>query len=330
MEKKLAEIIGRYLMRAESEEERRLLKQWEDNSPENQSFLNLLKQYWDSPENSEQAERMESAKGRLLIRTNETSTGKSLNKLRTINLNFKRIAAVLLIVLSVVSVTAYFLGQRNYPLTNNQFVISTLPGQKSKVKLPDGTSVWINSDTELEYSTDRNNRIVTLSGEAYFEVAHSKDHPFVVKLGGWNIRVLGTKFNVSNYPESEMKEASLLEGKISVQTRNHEADMEIIPGEKITFNAKTKDIVKEKASVKDDILWVDGVLLFNNESFQEIVLRLEKYYGVSFEYNPDDFKNIHYTGQLDNLSLRNVLEFMSLTMPVKYKIEKNKVIITRK
>jgi len=245
-------------------------------------------------------------------------------------LNFRRIAAVLLIALSIVSVTAYFLGQRNSLPTNNQFVISTLPGQKSKVILPDGTNVWINSDSELEYSSDRNKRVVHLKGEAYFEVTHSKDHPFIVKLGDWDIRVLGTKFNVSNYPESDMREASLLEGKISVETENHRNDLEIIPGERITYNAKTKDIVKQKAAVKDDILWMDGVLSFNNDSFQEIVFRLEKYYGVSFEYNPNDFKNIHYTGQLDNLSLRNVLEFMSLTMPVNYKIEKTKVIITRK
>ena len=116
-----------------------------------------------------------------------------------------------------------------------------------------------------------------------------------------------------------MREASLLEGKISVETENHRNDLEIIPGERITYNAKTKDIVKQKAAVKDDILWMDGVLSFNNDSFQEIVFRLEKYYGVSFEYNPNDFKNIHYTGQLDNLSLHNVLEFMSLTMPVNYR-----------
>jgi len=330
MEEKLAEIIGRYLMRAESEEERRVLKQWENDSQANHSFLSMLKRYWDSPENPDQTEKMESAKGRLLIRTNETVAVKSPNKLRSINMNFRRIAAVLLIALSVVSVTAYLLGQRNSLPTNNQFVISTLSGQKSKVKLPDGTSVWINSDSELAYSTDHNNRVVSLKGEAYFEVTHSKDHPFIVKLGDWDIRVLGTKFNVSNYPESEMREASLLEGKISVETKNQKNDLEIIPGERITYNAKTKDIVKEKASVKDDILWMDGVLTFNNDSFQEIVFRLEKYYGVRFEYNPNDFKNIHYTGQLDNLSLRNVLEFMSLTMPVNYKIEKTKVIITRK
>lgn len=330
MDKKLAEIIGRYLMRAESEEDRRVLNQWENDSPENHSFLNLLKRYWDSPKNSESTERMEAVKDRLLIRTNENSVGKSSGKLRIISRNLSRVAAVLLIALTVVSVTAYFLGQRNSLPANNQFVISTLPGQKSKVKLPDGTNVWINSDSELEYSSDRKNRIVHLKGEAYFEVTHSKEHPFIVKLGDWDIRVLGTKFNVSNYPESEMREASLLEGKISVGTENQKGNVEIVPGERITFNAKTKDFVKQKASVKDDILWVNGVLSFNNESFPEIVFRLEKYYGVSFEYNANDFSNIHYTGQLDNLSLRNVLEFMSLTMPVNYKIEKTKVIITRK
>ena len=121
----------------------------------------------------------ESAKGRLLIRTNETAADKSHNKIRTINLNFRRIAAVLLIALSIVSVTAYFLGQRNSLPTNNQFVISTLPGQKSKVILPDGTNVWINSDSEREYSSDRNKRVVHLKGEAYFEVTHSKDHPVI-------------------------------------------------------------------------------------------------------------------------------------------------------
>ncbi|WP_107822305.1 FecR family protein [Mangrovibacterium marinum] len=330
MEKKLAEIIGRYLMRAESAEERHVLEQWENDSPENHSFVNLLKQYWEHPEKPETTERMESAKGRLLVRTNENMAGRSSGKLRLMNLNFGRIAAVLLIALSIVGVTAYFLGRQNALSVQDQFVISTLPGQKSKVKLPDGTNVWINSDSELDYSTDRKNRVVHLRGEAYFEVAHSKDHPFVVKLGGWDIRVLGTKFNVSNYPESEVREASLLEGKIAVETENHKNDMEIVPGERISYYAKTKDIVTQKASVKDDILWKDGVLSFNNDSFREIVFRLEKYYGVRFEYNPNDFKNIHYTGQIDNLSLRNVLEFMSLTMPVEYEIEQTKVIITRK
>ena len=203
--------------------------------------------------------------------------------------------------------------------------ISTEAGQRSKVSLPDGSLVWLNAGTVLKYCPDKNERKVSLSGEAYFEVNHSPDYPFVVETSDTKIKVLGTKFNVSHYSGSKITKASLLSGKIEMTLDQSDRVVDIRPGEKITYNEETQALNKAEAIVQNDILWRQGVLVFENESFNDLILKLERYYAVNFAYDRALFENIHYTGTINNLNINSVLEFINLTIPIAYEID-NKTI----
>ena len=99
----------------------------------------------------------------------------------------------------------------------------------------------------------------------------------------------------------------------------------IRPGEKVIYNAETQALNKTEAIVQNDILWRQGVLVFENESFNDLIMKLENYYAINFVYDSITFENIHYTGTINNININKVLEFINLTIPINYEID-NKTI----
>nr|WP_262921475.1 FecR family protein [Maribellus maritimus] len=219
----------------------------------------------------------------------------------------------------------YIASETNLFYRNNRVEIFTEAGQRSKIILPDGSLVWLNAETVFKYCPDKKERRVNLSGEAYFEVSHSVDYPFVVETGDAKIKVLGTKFNVSHFPGSETTKASLLSGEIEMSSDKINKSVKLKPGEKLIYNVKEHTFREIETNVQNEILWTKGILVFENELFNDLILKLERYYAVKFIYNKDAFENIHYTGTIDNLSVNKVLEFINLTIPINYEIN-NKTI----
>ncbi len=237
--------------------------------------------------------------------------------------------------------------------TQTQFNEIIVPkGEKSQVVLSDGTRVWLNADSKFRYPTDFNDedRTVYLEGEAYFDVAHHESQTFIVKTDDINVRVLGTRFNVKNYPEDEYIETTLVSGKIVVETgNNNEQTVVLKPNQKATFSK-----VKDKITVEDDtrrestqslpikkkpisiakvdtepiISWKDQELVFDNETLVEAGVKLERWFGVKIEVNNEELKNIRYKGCFDNhYTLLQVLEVIKLTTPIRYTTSDDKVVI---
>ena len=236
-----------------------------------------------------------------------------------------RVAAVFVFAFSIAGLSIYIASETNLFYKSNWVEVSTEAGQRSKVSLPDGSLVWLNAGTVLKYCPDKSDRKVSLTGEAYFEVSHFQDYPFVVETGNAKIKVLGTKFNVSHYPGSKITEASLLSGKIVMSIDKSDKVVGIRPGEKVIYNAETQALNKTEAIVQNDILWRQGVLVFENESFNDLIMKLENYYAINFVYDSITFENIHYTGTINNININKVLEFINLTIPINYEID-NKTI----
>jgi len=198
----------------------------------------------------------------------------------------QRIAAVILLPLMFSFGVYYFTKKSTIDdLAKSQYIIETSNGERSRLVLPDGTRVLISANTTFTYPAifGKKNREVSLSGEAYFDVTHNKDLPFIVKSKEINIKVLGTKFNIHAYSNEDYFEASLVEGSIQAYSENKpKLSVKLAPNEKVIFNYANQSFDKSTTDLKVETAWTRGDLYFKSEKLLSILPKLERYYGVTF------------------------------------------------
>lgn len=175
---------------------------------------------------------------------------------------------------------------------------STPPGQRARVKLHDGTVVWLNARTTLRYPNqfDTEERKVELDGEAFFEVKHDNDIPFVVSTEKADVKVLGTKFNVFAYDGRDEFSTSLVEGSVKVYKENQENEAILIrPNESVELISD--NLMKTQFDNTDFLLWKDGVYAFDDVTFQDIVKKLELYYDVTIIVKNNNLSQFRFSGK---------------------------------
>jgi transmembrane sensor len=232
-------------------------------------------------------------------------------------------------------------------------------GTKSKIELPDGTQVWINAGSHLSYNNSfkGKTREVTLEGEAYFDVTKDSSRPFIVHTGSIDIRVLGTAFNIKAYTKDPTIEATLVHGSIEVSKSNepNAPKMMLRPLEKMIFNKtkstntriitdrKTADpqpsqtpsiIITPLVNVQADstikeIAWVYNRLVFEEENFADLAVKMERWFDVEIEINNEKLKEMTITGSFQDENLEEALRALQYLVSFKYSIENRKVTINR-
>ena len=233
-----------------------------------------------------------------------------------------KVAAVALLALMLGS-AGYFLTSGYYGATEKrsleQFRFEVNKGQKAQLWLADGTQVWLNSGSRLSYDANYNDseRVVTLEGEAYFDVAKNPNKRFVVKCGSLEVEALGTRFNVKAYDNDSQITTTLAQGKVRVSDGKSETTL--LPKEVARFdvNSETleKDVVSDLA-VAD--FWRTDKMVFDGESLESICRVVERMYGVNIVFRDPKLKTVHFTGTICNNSLNNVFHIISLTYPINY------------
>jgi ferric-dicitrate binding protein FerR (iron transport regulator) len=205
-------------------------------------------------------------------------------------------------------------------------------GQRSQVLLPDGTKIFLNSGTILKYDSyfGKRYRDIDLVGEAYFEVAHKEKMPFRIRTSEIEINVLGTKLNVMAYPDEKLIETTVTEGKVSVKELNGNTSLTLNASQKATFHKDSKLLLLNDVNPKPYISWKENLLTFDNENFANVIKKLERWYNVSINVNGKDSLEDRFTLTIKNENLREVLDLISLTTPLEYKIKDNQVDITYK
>lgn len=184
----------------------------------------------------------------------------------------------------------------------NQLIIPY--GKTSEIILSDGTKVSLNAGSRLvypEYFTDKN-REVFLVGEAYFDVEHDKEHPFIVQTMDVRIKVLGTRFNVSAYPADKMIETVLAKGKVRLEENNSgllSESIELMPNQLASFNKSTKEIKLREVNTDDYILWKENLFKFESTDLSRVVKKLERYYNIRFMYADPLLGTIKISGKLE-------------------------------
>ena len=252
------------------------------------------------------------------------------NRPRRVYLWFARVASVILLLsMTGLSVYYYTMSQMIMP----DMIVSVEKGQKANVVLPDGSKVWVNSDSRLSYGSrfNQKERVLSLEGEAYFEVTPDKDRPFIVETDELAVRALGTSFNVKSYEEEKDVSTVLMTGKVEV-TSDYDR-LVLNPNERIVFNKQTGHM--EKSTVEntgDYINWKYNALTFNGETFENIVHTLERYYNTRIVFESETLKKYRFTGAVEkNTSLNELLRLIESTSTnIKFEIKEKEITVTKK
>jgi ferric-dicitrate binding protein FerR (iron transport regulator) len=237
--------------------------------------------------------------------------------------NWKKVlywaAIFILPVISAFSVYYYFTPKHR--IGNHPTEIIARYGEKAEVVLPDGSRVWINSGSKIMYDDafNRKQRPVFLDGEACFEVAKDKDRPFVVKTKTMNIQALGTTFNVRSYDDDEQAFAVLIEGKIKVSASGQEQILS--ENQRATFNKNTHILTTDSVRSVDFAQWRNGNLYFDNQTFEDIARTLSRIFNVDIRFASDTLRSMRFSGTLGMSGIQNALDIMSLTSPMRYKMD---------
>lgn len=266
------------------------------------------------------------------------------------------IASVILLLLAI-TITYKFQTKTNRTLAikeeanNSEIVMS--PGSKTKIQLPDGTSVWVNACSKIKYAGGLHDkkREVYLEGEAYFEVKRDPSRPFIVHTSGIDIRVLGTGFNVKAYASEPTIEATLIHGSIEVINQNQPTATHVLlkPHEKLIYT-KTKEFTEtqkqDKRSLTKDFViniapissikpisdiketsWIYDKLIFEDERLEDLAIRLERWYGVHITIETPKMKDYRISGTFVNETLEEALKELQMLTPFSYELKNKDIII---
>lgn len=211
-------------------------------------------------------------------------------------------------------------------------------GQISKLILPDSSIVWLNSGTQIKYSTDfaKTTREIFLDGQAFFQVKKSSQMPFRVFCKDIEVRVLGTRFNVSSYPEEKDVKVVLETGKIELlKPALKEFKYTLDPGQKLVYKSSSGIVNIWKVELDSYVRWKDGVLIFREDPMSEVMPVLQRKYNIDLEMNIQNLDSYLFTATLTDETLAEAMKSIAFTCQADYKIirnanKKTKVILTKR
>jgi ferric-dicitrate binding protein FerR (iron transport regulator) len=246
---------------------------------------------------------------------------------KDIFLKIAKVAAVLLLCF-LTSAVVYFFNQRSSGTANEHLVeIVSHEGFRSQFKLPDGTTGWLGYGSKLKYSEDqKGRRIIALNGLAFFDVAHKKSIPFIVKTPAQlDIEVLGTRFNVSAYSDDSSFDVVLQTGSVKLNMANGEVQT-MKPNERIVYCPARNSIRKIHLEKVDDFLaWKEGRLILKDISIKEACIKLSRFYNVDFDLRATGLDNLEIQLTLEKETLEDALHLLTMISPASYQIEERKV-----
>lgn len=233
-------------------------------------------------------------------------------------------------------------------------------GSRSHIFLPDGTSVWLNAESSLSFSQNFNlkQREVALTGEAFFEVVRNEKLPFVVRAKSTTVKVLGTVFNVKAYPEENFVETTVVKGRVQVfSTSKGNLQKHIILTANQRVKISSRGLSENTASIKKDSIndtiekeyqipenkfdfspniatevytsWKDSLWIIESEKLKDLAIKIERRYNVRVNFKDTELESFVFSGKLQDETLDQVLQAISVAAPVKYKVINDNIILSR-
>jgi len=226
----------------------------------------------------------------------------------------------------------------NAPIHNKE--IATRYGTRGYQELPDGSKLWLNAGSKVTYAEGR--RELTLTGEAFFDIRHDPEHPFIIHTGKLDIKVLGTSFNIKAYPNDSTVETTLINGKVEIDWPGGKRDGIVLrPHEKVVIpireTQKTEAIVDRKMVAPDpqyktviETSWVEDKLVFRNEAFSDVSKKLERWYNIHISFEDKRYLEDRLTAYFKDQPIKNVMDALQISLGFHYRIEGDTIHITSK
>lgn len=207
-------------------------------------------------------------------------------------------------------------------------------GKRTKITLSEGTKVWLNSGSRLTYPVVFNGdtREVYLMGEAIFDVTHNKEQPFYVKTNDYDVKVLGTVFNVSSYDDDTYTSTALERGSVEIKYAKKsflgKSSLRIIPGTLAVYDNVNERIYSKRVDVTKYMSWRDGKFILKKQKLEGILKKLARYYNVEIVVQSEELNKETFSGHLDlKENIEKVLDVIKETSDLKYKIDNRKIVI---
>lgn len=312
-----------------SDEEIKQLNDWLIASIDNKKYFDQISKLW----YSKQHNHFDADQAWLKMVDRIRNSGQS-KPAKTITLTRKRfyywVAAAAILVLMCLPGMYYFIQSQGMFHNKALFEVSAPKGEKATLTLADGTKVWLNSGSTLKYNStfDLRHRKVYLNGEGYFEVAKDKSNLFTVVCGETEVVVFGTVFNISNYKDDKFIQLTLVSGKLGFNYPHNEKTAILAPSQQLTYSRETRTIDVETTNTELYTIWKDNQLKFDNAPFPDVIKKMERWYDVDIDLEPQMQYIENYTMTVKTESLREILEMLKLTTPFEYRIDKENVYIS--
>ncbi|MGQ7868739.1 FecR family protein [Sunxiuqinia sp. sy24] len=307
-------IIQKYLQGKASNEEKEQLFNWLDESTSNKDEYVEIKKIWALTSREENVE----GKTWSDIKPSESKPAKT----KKLQYWLSR-AAIFLLLISCGAIAGRIVSKIvEPPVYSQMYSVISPAGQMTNIELPDGTLVMLNSGTKIKYSGDFTNgkRQVYLEGEAFFDIAKDKEHPFIVNSDYLGVKVYGTTFNVQAYPEDGKFAVTLIEGSVGILNNTGEEVSKLVPGEKAYFS-KNETIDIRLVDTEMYTSWKEGLVTFRNEKLEDIAKQIERWYNVEIIIQKEGLGDERYFGTiLKNKPIDQILEVLKLTTSLQYEI----------
>ncbi len=362
-------LIVRNLKNDISEKEKGKLFKWVYSNHENEKLYYHIKDIWETAryDTTIKNANVDFAWEEFALLAIEEES-KHFKERKALSRNLKKVLQIAALI--VITFGIGFFVQKNIPEKASYTSVKVPYGARSEVLLPDGSKVWVNSGSQIEYPADFKGREVNLflEGEAYFEIVKNPKRKLNVKTSSINIQVLGTKFNVKSYNEEDRVETTLVNGSISITGKigkklikdpillkpreqavlvKSENSVQVLDSaqpdadKSESENSKIQDRGEEtlkpmmkingEIDVEPFVSWKDNKLVFKGERFDELAIKMERWYNVEIIIKDDELKNARYTGTFEKETIEQAIAALSISLPFTYEINKNRIeIIKRK
>lgn len=290
------------------------------NEEKNEGLKESMETEWNETDHTNtKKERLSQILDNLHLQINMNS-GKA-NVFHNFYRAFSKVAVVLIIPALITIAVLSYLTINSPEKAESWAEIHSPVGSRTKFQLPDGTQGWLNSGSSIKYPVNfMNHRNVEISGEAWIDVVHLESKDFRVITPYFDVKVVGTQFNVIAYDDESTAGVILERGKVLVLGKDEEVKGELTPDQQLVFNKSANEFIKTRVDSKSYTSWKDGILIFRNVPMAEIAKRLERKYNTEIILHGDSLKSSIFRATFQDESLDEICKMLSTVAPIKYKI----------
>ncbi|QHT71354.1 DUF4974 domain-containing protein [Rhodocytophaga rosea] len=330
------DLIAKHLQGEASRQEEADLAAWVDATPENRHLFEKAKAAWKFTADVDDQYTPDTEKAWTKFQTKTGLSAEVESKMAPEGkiIQFRpwpmlmRVAAVLVVIIGLV----YLANRTNLGKSGGEEMLSfSAASEKQQIYLPDSSLVVLNKNSHLSYAADFNEkeRVVYLSGEAFFDVRKKNGKTFTIFSGNTRTQVLGTSFTVRSYEKEGRTEVQVLTGKVAFSTKEAPQQSQVLltPGFKAEMK-RDEQIVKTQIDDLNFLAWKDNKLTFNNTKMDKVIRTLEKYFGVPIEVSDERMLECRFTGTFEQPSLQEIVDVLVVSVDLTYTRNNEQYIFT--